>query len=508
MATKTWTGNQDSDYGNALNWDSGLPGLSDTAAFDSSGKTMIVTNTTEDGARAWIFSGGDYTNTISGSGVPLFFSFNGAGVQVNAGSATIRVINQGRIGFFGHADGGSAAYVIATNGILHFEPTIGPNGDNKVHVGSIEGDSTASILLAAGQQLFVGSNNLDTNYAGSIVPAATTAGSIVKVGTGTLTLSGTTDQLQSLTIAGGTVALAGSAAQNIGEIDFAPPGGVMRQAALGLADTSLGHHPVTHAGVATDDDDGTILGQLTAVLDIEGGVNHPPTIRFFGRGDGIDIATLPFAPGATAKYTGGSAHKIAVTSGGTTLTFDNVVQPGLTHFAALSDDNGGTLLVPAIVESRPNQLVDAKHHPPHQHSPGSTPDVIVASGADDKISGLRGNDILVARAPGVSMFGGPGADFFVFDVPKTSPKSHPDVIMDFHHTQGDMIDLYGLFHATHGQPLVFMHGSFIDYNHAHPDVFGMVRYAGGELQVNLDHHLKTEFVVMVHGAVHPGDLIL
>jgi hypothetical protein len=81
--------------------------------------------------------------------------------------------------------------------------------------------------------------------------------------------------------------------------------------------------------------------------------------------------------------------------------------------------------------------------------------------------------------------------------------------MDFHHTQGDAIDLYGLFHATHGQALTFIgRQSFAHYHHTHAGVLGMVRYAGGELQVNFDHRLTTEFAIVVHGAVHPGDLIL
>jgi hypothetical protein len=42
--------------------------------------------------------------------------------------------------------------------------------------------------------------------------------------------------------------------------------------------------------------------------------------------------------------------------------------------------------------------------------------------------------------------------------------------------------------------------TFHHFHHKHHDVFGMVRYAGGEVQVNLDHHLKTEFAIEMHGA--------
>src|SRR6516162_4279530 len=226
--TRFWTGNIDSDYSNASNWDTSFPASTDTAVFDATAKTTTVTNTNtaETAAAAWIFNGGNYYTIISGGGSPFFFSFNGTGVQVNAGSVVIKVVQDGRIGFFGHSDAGNAEYDINTNGIIHFETTVGPNGDNKLHIGSIEAeDGTASIVLGAGQQLFVGGNNLDTNYVGSINAASGTPGSLVKVGTGTLTLSGAVDALQSLTIEGGTVTLAGSRGADIGEIDFAPPGG-------------------------------------------------------------------------------------------------------------------------------------------------------------------------------------------------------------------------------------------------------------------------------------------
>ena len=61
------------------------------------------------------------------------------------------------------------------------------------------------------------------------------------------------------------------------------------------------------------------------------------------------------------------------------------------------------------------------------------------------------------------------------------------------------------------QPLAFIGSqNFAQFHHKHHDVFGMVRYAGGELQVNFDHHLTNEFAILMHGtpALHAGDFIL
>jgi hypothetical protein len=84
--------------------------------------------------------------------------------------------------------------------------------------------------------------------------------------------------------------------------------------------------------------------------------------------------------------------------------------------------------------------------------------------------------------------------------------------MHFKHALGAEIDLYNFRTVVPGgQPLVFIGSeTFAHHHHLHPTVFGMVRYAGGELQVNVDHHLKTEFKIDLHGSppVHGGDLIL
>ena len=117
-----------------------------------------------------------------------------------AGSATIT--NNGYVQFFGTSTAGSAAINNSNvNATVDFSNSIGPNGDGKLSAGSIAGGG--SYALGA-NQLTVGSNNSTTEVSGII---SGSGGSLVKVGTGTLTLSGANTYSGGTTINGGTLQL-------------------------------------------------------------------------------------------------------------------------------------------------------------------------------------------------------------------------------------------------------------------------------------------------------------
>ena len=127
------------------------------------------------------------------------------------------------------------------------------------------------------------------------------------------------------------------------------------------------------------------------------------------------------------------------------------------------------------------------------------------------LKGLGGNDILVGGAGKDALYGGAGADTFVYQQLRDSKPAQPDTIMDFKHAQHDKIDLFDLFHATHGLPLVFIGAAtFAQYHHAHHAVIGMVRYAGGEVQVNVNANLAPDLAIVINGApvLHAGDFLL
>jgi hypothetical protein len=101
-------------------------------------------------------------------------------------------------------------------------------------------------------------------------------------------------------------------------------------------------------------------------------------------------------------------------------------------------------------------------------------------------------------------------DTFVFQTLKGSPVNHPDIIRGF--TEGrDVIDLHPLDNFVPGHhPLTFIGGdSFADFHAHHPTVWGMVRDAHGQVQINVDHHLADEMAINVpYQTLHAADFIL
>ena len=120
---------------------------------------------------------GTGTLTLSGTS-----SYTGA-TTVNAGTLRAGALN---------AFSPTSAFTVASGGTLDL------NGFNQT-VGSIAG--AGSFLLGA-NELTVGGNNLSTDVSGVI---AGIGGSLVKVGTGTLTLSGTSTYTGATTVNAGTL---------------------------------------------------------------------------------------------------------------------------------------------------------------------------------------------------------------------------------------------------------------------------------------------------------------
>ena len=130
-------------------------------------------------------------------------------------------------------------------------------------------------------------------------------------------------------------------------------------------------------------------------------------------------------------------------------------------------------------------------------------------GAGVQVTG--GNDILIGGAGKDALYGGPGADTFVYQQLSDSRPAHPDTIMDFKHAQHDKLDLFDLFHAANHVALRFIGAeTFHQYQHAHHGVIGMVRYAGGEVQVKVNATLAPDLAIVMNGApaLHGNDFIL
>jgi autotransporter-associated beta strand protein len=129
--------------------------------------------------------------------------FNDASTAANA-----TITTTGGTFFAGTSTGGNARLITNSSGIVDISGLT--NGG--MMAGSIEG---AGQYVLGANALTVGSNNLSTTVNGTIVDGGGgTGGSLVKVGTGTLTLSGTNTYTGSTTVNGGALEIDGSIASS------------------------------------------------------------------------------------------------------------------------------------------------------------------------------------------------------------------------------------------------------------------------------------------------------
>src|SRR5262249_1387504 len=142
----------------------------------------------------------NYTNPSS-AGNAVIVNNSGAVVSFNnnstAGNATITTNNGAVTQFNDNSTGGNAQFITAAGGTVDFSNTSGPAGDGNISPGSIAG---AGNYYLGSNLLTVGGNNLSTTVSGVISDcgdsgldcsnSGATGGGLIKIGTGTLTLSG------------------------------------------------------------------------------------------------------------------------------------------------------------------------------------------------------------------------------------------------------------------------------------------------------------------------------
>lgn len=133
-------------------------------------------------------------------------------------------------------------------------------------------------------------------------------------------------------------------------------------------------------------------------------------------------------------------------------------------------------------------------------------DKIGGRGGDDNLHGRAGDDILIGGLGQDRLTGNRGADHFVFHSVAQSRTDAPDIISDFHHRQGDRIDLNEIAAKSLGE-----------------DTFDFIGNAGfgghaGELRFDVDTHLlegdidgdgSADFAIQVNVAdLSQADLLL
>jgi autotransporter-associated beta strand protein len=226
----TWsTAPGSSNFNTAANWTpatvptgTAFFGASNTTsiAFQAFTTTSVGTLQFNPGAPAYSFTtenGFSTSISITGTGIinnssnaPTFIIGNQANIffrnASTAGNAIIITNAGGLTAFVDSATGGNARFITTAGGA--FDITSLSSGG--MTAGSIEGAGTFSL---GSNQLTVGSNNLSTEVRGVI---RGTGGSLVKVGTGTLTLSGTSTYTGATVVTGGTLSVTGDISSSSG----------------------------------------------------------------------------------------------------------------------------------------------------------------------------------------------------------------------------------------------------------------------------------------------------
>jgi autotransporter-associated beta strand protein len=155
----------------------------------------------------------DHATIINNSGGDLEFN-----AFTRAGSATIITNSGGAVKFFDFSTGENAQFITNGTGYVDFSETTGLNNDGRISAGSVAGSGT--YYIGGFNTLTVGGNNLSTEVSGVIAdfnpcgcgPAG--PGNLEKVGTGTLTLSGTNSYTGITFVNGGTLLVTGSIASS------------------------------------------------------------------------------------------------------------------------------------------------------------------------------------------------------------------------------------------------------------------------------------------------------
>ncbi len=222
-----------SDWNTGTNWTTNtVPTATDIAQFNTSTITTINIRQAGTAVGALQFNAGApaYTFNVTGtSGVPSSLIISGSGVADISGNAPTFVVSGvanalgtlqftngstaddsvivtnafGQTVFSNNSTPGLARFITNAGGVVDFSGTSGPGANNRITAGSIEGAGTYNLGANA---LIVGLNGLSTTVSGTINDGGA-GGSLVKLGAGTLILSGNNTYTGLTAVLNGTLQL-------------------------------------------------------------------------------------------------------------------------------------------------------------------------------------------------------------------------------------------------------------------------------------------------------------
>jgi autotransporter-associated beta strand protein len=278
-----------------------------------------------------------------------------------AGNAAIT--NNGLLRFVDTSDPGNATIINGSAGVVDFSVASGNNNDRKFSAGSIAGGGN---FYLGSNQLTVGGNNLSTVVSGVISDCGTggvaclfagsVGGSLVKAGTGTLTLTGANTYTGGTTVNAGTLLLAGA----------------------GTLGAVVGATTVTNA---TLDLGGTAQTQNGGVTLI-GGVISNGTLSSSGR--------FSLQAGTVSAALAGSGNAVKSGTGLLNLT-------GISTYTGPTAVNGGTLAVNGSIAPSPLTTVNAGAT---LTGTGTVGNILVTGGTFAPGSGTAGSSMTVTGSLG------------------------------------------------------------------------------------------------------------
>ena len=389
----TWNGTTSNQWNDGTNWSSTPNAPDGVATFTTNNPTSITISgavvTTaistvqfNAGASAYTFTVGntmdfETNGTVTAQGIvnnstaTQTFINNSTMVfhgTTSAGNANVNITNNHNLIFTANSTGGNAA--IMNTSVVDFSQSTGLNNDGKLSAGSIAGSGFFDL---GANQLTVGGNNQSTVVTGVVADGGGAGGlnaSLVKIGTGTLTLSGANTYAGPTTIMAGTLALttSGTLVSDVTVMN----GGVFGGSGSTSKTLTVQSGGTVAPGVVTPFSTLNVAGNAT----FNTGSTFVVNINSSGQNDKLSV-------GGTATLNGGTVNVNALSGTGITTASTFTILTALGgvtgRFQNVTPSNNLAFLTPILTLNQTSVVLSftaaASPPPPPPATSGNTPNV-------------------------------------------------------------------------------------------------------------------------------------